>query len=556
MKLIGLDVGEKRIGVARADTSVKIAVPYGVMMVDGQEIINIVRLCFSQNADAVVVGMPRNLQGQLTKQSEFVKDFSDKLTTALVNNKTNSKEIRVYYQDESLTSVQARQNLSNSGYDKKAGDLDTEAATIILQDFLENLDRRINNAQSTTNTQHLSNYAADQFDTSAQIQVSLKEADDIEAKYKSKKVRKTSPKKHRLVHFLIAFTIISCISVLGAILWYRTNTLAVNDSNSCGDTEKQNASDVCKVVDFNIEQGATVSEIAEKLRQEGLIRNTLAFKIYAKIIGGSNELKYGVHKLSSSMPVGIIFSKLKETTGEASVFRFTVLPGETLNDIKKRLIETGYSAEEVNLAFSKQYDHPVLVDKPIGASLEGYLFGETYEFYKEDSVETIIKRMLDELYKVVEDNHLKLIFNALGYSLHDGITMASIIQKEAGTVSQEDQKIVSQIFWTRLTNGMLLGSDVTASYAADQADPNRVLYPDNASVLAIDSCYNTRLYAGLPCGPISNPGLEALISAANPANTSYLYFLTGDDGLMYYSYTEAEHIQNRVHCQVLCNSQL
>ena len=135
--------------------------------------------------------------------------------------------------------------------------------------------------------------------------------------------------------------------------------------------------------------------------------------------------------------------------------------------------------------------------------------------------------------------------------------MASIIQREAGTVSAEDQKIVSQIFWKRLTNGIPLGSDVTASYAADQADPNRAIYSDNAAVLSIDSCYNTRLYAGLPCGPISNPGAQALISAANPANTSYLYFLTGDDGMMYYSYTEAEHNQNAyLHCQNLCNISL
>ena len=82
-------------------------------------------------------------------------------------------------------------------------------------------------------------------------------------------------------------------------------------------------------------------------------------------------------------------------------------------------------------------------------------------------------------------------------------------------------------------------------------------YKNNASVLAIDSCYNTRRYPGLPCGPISNPGALVLISTANPADTSYLYFLTGDDGLMYYSNTEAEHNQNaRDHCQVLCNAQL
>ena len=82
-----------------------------------------------------------------------------------------------------------------------------------------------------------------------------------------------------------------------------------------------------------------------------------------------------------------------------------------------------------------------------------------------------------------------------------------------------------------------MGSDVTVAYALDTVDPNREIYRDNQSALKIDSCYNTRIYRGLPCGPISNPGLSALLAVASPSDTAYLYFLTGDDGLMYYSYT-------------------
>jgi len=104
---------------------------------------------------------------------------------------------------------------------------------------------------------------------------------------------------------------------------------------------------------------------------------------------------------------------------------------------------------------------------------------------------------------------------------------------------------------------MALGSDVTVSYALDTVDPDRQSHPDNAAALTVNSCYNTRVNAGLPCGPISNPGLSALLAVAEPADTSYLYFLTGDDGLMYYSYTESEHNQNIYsHCQELCNIQL
>ena len=147
--------------------------------------------------------------------------------------------------------------------------------------------------------------------------------------------------------------------------------------------------------------------------------------------------------------------------------------------------------------------------------------------------------------------------NNMGLTLHEGIILASIVQKEAGTLSKEDQKLVASVFLNRLNSGIALGSDVTVKYALDQIDPERKTYSDNASALTVDSCYNTRKNIGLPCGPISNPSALVLISTANPADSSYYYFLTGDDGMMYYSNTEYEHNQNiSAHCQELCNVSL
>lgn len=120
-------------------------------------------------------------------------------------------------------------------------------------------------------------------------------------------------------------------------------------------------------------------------------------------------------------------------------------------------------------------------------------------------------------------------------------------------------KEVASVFYNRLNAGMPLGSDVTASYAVDQIDKNREIYTDNGSVLEIDSCYNTRLITniGLPCGPISNPGLDALLAVAEPAETPYFYFLTGDDGMMYYGITDSDHLYNiETYCQESCNTQL
>ena len=156
--------------------------------------------------------------------------------------------------------------------------------------------------------------------------------------------------------------------------------------------------------------------------------------------------------------------------------------------------------------------------------------------------------------KVVTENNLIEAYQVHGLTLYQGITLASIVQKEA---TGADQATVAQVFYSRMAAGMNLGSDVTAQYAADLVDPDRQTYTDNSAVLQIDSPYNTRLYAGLPYGPICNPGAEALIAAASTTDTHYLFFLTGDDGMVYYSHTDSEHQQNIAeHCQELCKTSL
>ena len=136
-----------------------------------------------------------------------------------------------------------------------------------------------------------------------------------------------------------------------------------------------------------------------------------------------------------------------------------------------------------------------------------------------------------------------------------GIILASIIQKEAHT---EDMPGVSMVFQNRLKRGIALGSDVTATYAADIVGIDRAT-ATNADILAVESRYNTRKSTGLPPGPIAVPSKAALLAVAEPdsSKASMLYFLTGDDGLMYYSSTDAEHNQKiRDHCQKLCKVQI
>jgi len=207
------------------------------------------------------------------------------------------------------------------------------------------------------------------------------------------------------------------------------------------------------------------------------------------------------------------------------------------------LIKAGFGEAVVDAALSKTYSHPLLADKPASADLEGYLYGETYSFPVGTTVSDIIVRAFDEFYAQVESNDLVAKFKTQGLNLYQGITLASIIQREVpGTT---DQKQVAQIFLKRLKIDMPLGSDVTAYYGADKKGVERSV--------AVDTSYNTRIYKGLPPGPIGTPGLTSLQAVAAPASGDYLYFLSGDDDVTYYALTDEGHQNNiKNHCQVKC----
>ena len=450
MKIIGLDIGEKRIGVAKADSSTRIAVPVGYINVDGSEWQEIARFSNLQGTNFFVLGLPRSNEGTETKQSVYVRNFAKLLVQRLPGAK-------VRFQDESLTSVVAEERLQASGKPYEKGDIDAEAASIILQDFMESFDSPTANPEN---------------------QQSLVKKQSDKVKLNTKKA------KHKMKTATKLISILAIVAILGLI---GTGVYLV---------------------------------IREQRHQEYLAW----------------------------------LAEEEARIQAESVYNFTILPGQTIFEIRESMIKAGFPATEVDEALSADYDFSFLKERPAGATLEGYLFGETYEFSKESTAKEVIETFLNGMDQVIKENNLVSKYAEHGLSLYEGITLASIVQKESPT---DDMPTVAQVFYTRLNEGMMLGSDVTVSYAVDKVDPYREAYGDNAAALTIDSCYNTRLYRGLPCGPISNPGLSALLAVANPSDTSYLYFLTGDDGLMYYSYTEDEHLQNAaVHCQSLCSVSL
>ncbi|MGH7218660.1 MAG: endolytic transglycosylase MltG, partial [Candidatus Microsaccharimonas sp.] len=263
---------------------------------------------------------------------------------------------------------------------------------------------------------------------------------------------------------------------------------------------------------------------------------------YTRIQGVQNNLQAGSYRLSPSETMPEVVDHL--SNGNVDTFQLTFLPGTTLEKQKEVIMNAGYSEQEVEAAFAKSYSSPLFEGKPASADLEGYIFPETYNFGTDSSVEAILEHVFDEFYSVVQENDLVAAYKAQGLSLFEGIVMASIIQKEA---VGGDERQIAQVFLTRHSIGMALGSDPTYQYITDKLGvPRDINY---------DSPYNTRRYPGIPPGPIANAGVTVLKAVGNPAEGDYLYFLSGDDDVTYFSRTFEEHEANiRDHCQIKCQA--
>lgn len=585
MRIIGLDVGTKRIGVAKADTSVRIAIPNGYVLVNGQEIPEILRIARLNDTNFFVVGLPRSNDGNETAQSAYARKFADTLAASMPG-------ARIYFQDESLTSVVAEERLKKRKKNFEKGEIDAEAASIILQDFIEHYAAKLAQNSASKIPNQLVN-AATNINPSAspaatlgspEVQSIINEPTKSESESsESPRPAKSSEKPMKKVkRILLSFFILLFLAGLfgGGYYWYSLQPVSsancrFDSAKAAAESNEKESNSVCEYQTIEISAGESVKQIANNLKQADLIRNPQAFELYARINNLHAKLKTGKYSFRKTMSARAIAKQLVNGVVSSDVFNLTILPGTNLlgdkgksqTGIIHQFRTLGYSEEEINQALTKHYDNPVLKglyadenklsnpDIPAKLALEGYLYGETYQFYNHEKLENVITTILNQFNDVVVSNQLEEKFKARGLSLREGITLASIIQKEANT---EDMPGVSMVFQNRLKQGIALGSDVTATYAADITGIDRA-NATNADILAVNSLYNTRKFPGLPPGPIAVPSKAALLAAAEPdsSKASMLYFLTGDDGLMYYSSTDAEHNQKiRDHCQKLCKVQI
>lgn len=332
----------------------------------------------------------------------------------------------------------------------------------------------------------------------------------------------------------IGFIVVAAVLILGLFFiglfsWYKQGLTAKNPR------EKNK-------IHLTIEKGDTNNAVAKKLQNAGLIKNATAFEWYQRVERPKSIIKAGRYALAPSLSAEQIIKHLEK--GKTDLFIVTIIPGRTLEEIKKGLLKYGYQKTEIDAAVNAAYTHPLLADRPVGQDLEGYLFPESFEVQVDTSLQTLFTRDFDTLYGRLKNDGLIDKFKARGLNLHQALTMASIVQKETGVPG--DQQKVAQVLYTRLSIGMKLETDPTFIYAAKKmgVEPS----------VSLDSPYNTRLYPGLPPGPISNSGYSALRAVAEPAATDFLYFVAGDDGTTHFSHTIKEHQDlTKKYCHKLCN---
>lgn len=302
-------------------------------------------------------------------------------------------------------------------------------------------------------------------------------------------------------------------------------------------------------VKVEIKSGAGTSKIADLLKQEGLIKNSLMFKVYLKMKSEGAKFQAGVYELSPGMTYDQIIGKLNSgDVVKADMVHFTIPEGYTLKQMADKLSQEGIVNKDRFLKLAKDPEGikvPLLREFPANDKqiyrLEGLLFPETYELKKGSSEADIMTRMLEELQAKLDGiPDWKARLEKRKLTLPELMTVASLIEREV--VVDTERKKVASVIYNRLEKGMKLEIDATVQYLLGKPK-ERLL---NSDLRKKDSPYNTYLYKGLPPGPIASPSVKSIEAALEPDTTDYLFYVTKKDGSQEHLFakTYAEHLKN------------
>jgi UPF0755 protein len=301
-----------------------------------------------------------------------------------------------------------------------------------------------------------------------------------------------------------------------------------------------------KQIEITIEAGDSYSSLGTVLKEKKLIRSTLFYKIYVKT-HNFDSLEPGTYELSQKMNVKNILDTLsnKKKVIESVTFR-EGLNMRSLSEIiedKLSIKKEDFLATASNRTYLDEWIKKYwfltedIKDSAIYYPLEGYLFPDTYHFEKGVDAKDVIEQMLANTNNKLSD--YKKEINSSTYSIHEILTVASMVELEA--VSTSDREKVARVFYNRLDNNMSLGSDVTTYYGAKVNVGERDLYQTE---ILDENAYNTRsasMAGKLPVGPICNPSLSAIKGSIDPSPNNYLYFVADKNGKVYFNTNDSGH---------------
>jgi UPF0755 protein len=279
-----------------------------------------------------------------------------------------------------------------------------------------------------------------------------------------------------------------------------------------------------------VEPGMTLTQVARALEQEKLIRNARYFRVLAQLRKMDHQLKVGRYTLSVGLSMNDLIDIL--ASGRGGTEKVTIPEGLTVPEIAGLLQEKVKidSTTFVQMAGDPRLMRGLGIDAP---SLEGYLFPNTYYLYEGMRPELIIREMTG-LFKRALTEEYRQRASLLGYSVHEIMTLASIIEQEAQI--SEERSVISGVFHNRLRDGIRLEADPTVQYA--MGAPNARLLKKH---LDYPSPYNTYVNSGLPPGPICSPGAASIRAALFPEEVPYLFFVARGDGSHIFSKSNSEH---------------
>jgi len=280
-----------------------------------------------------------------------------------------------------------------------------------------------------------------------------------------------------------------------------------------------------------VRSGASLGEVANELESRGLVRSAVAFEWLARYRNRAGDLKAGEYRLSAALAPEEILSRI--VAGRVATYEGIVPEGMTAAQVALRLEAAG---------LADAADFTVVVEDPTsaaalgveGATLEGYLFPDTYLLPHGLASRDVAKVLVDRFFEVWREIEPSAREQEL--SMREVVILASIVEKE--TAARDERPLIASVFRNRLKRGMRLETDPSVIYGIPDFDGNlRRRDLENAG-----NPYNTYIIPGLPPGPIANPGAEALRAVVNPVESDYLFFVSRNDGTHVFSTTYREHV--------------